>query len=152
MNANRWLTTVAWAVLGCLVCMSAGCGPRPVPRGIVKGHVTSAGKPVTRGTVFFENADSGIGLTAAIAEDGSYEVLSYQGAGLPPGNYMVAITPSVMMKDGEEIPLAGKAPPKPVKADLPFKILEKYHTTSSSGLTIEVKEGQNPPFDFEVGK
>ena len=31
-------------------------------------------------------------------------------------------------------------------------IPEKFHSTATSGLQVEVKEGENPPFDFDLAK
>jgi hypothetical protein len=51
----------------------------------------------------------------------------------------------------DEIPLVGKNPRKPndVKKS---KLPEKYFKTSTSGLTAEIKEGDNPPIVFDIKK
>ncbi len=104
-------------------------------------------KPVTGASVFIENAETGVAMNAPLTLDGQYEVKTYQGAGLPPGLYRVAVTPGGVMKPEESLVLAGDA--KAARAKLPVTpVPEKYHKTASSGLTIEVKEGDNPPFDF----
>lgn len=138
---------------GALVMGLPGCGPKAPPRGTVHGIVTANGAPVQDATIFFENAAEAVAMTATIQEDGTYEVKSYLGRGLPIGSYKVAIYPGRMMKDGSEAPLAGTPqPPRPVKKTSGLNILEKYGKTATSGLTVEVNEGENPPFDFEVGK
>ena len=68
---------------------------------------------------------------------------SHEGDGLPVGTYKVAVLPGGVMTVEEEGPKAHEAKatrPKPSAA-----IPEKYHSTSTSQLTIEVKAGDNPP-------
>ena len=128
--------------------VAAGCGPTAPPRGVVKGRVTLGKSQVTGATVFFENASAGVGMNAPLAADGSYEVRSYLGDGLPPGTYKVAVLPGGIMTPEEQGPKATEAKasrPKPNSA-----IPERYHKTSTSGLSVEVKEGDNPPFNFEL--
>jgi len=138
--------TIAAALL-----MTLGCTGKPPARGVVNGRVTIGSKPVTGATVFFENTETGIAMNAALDQDGRYEVKSHLGAGLPPGTYHVAVTPGGVMspEEADATPLAGEA--KAERAKKPVTpVPEKYHNPASSGLTIEVKEGNNPPFDFTL--
>lgn len=136
----------ALAFLVCLVTL-AGC-QSGVVRVPVQGKVTLAGSAVTDATIQFEG-DGGRGGLAEIGDDGTYEIKTFEGAGLPPGTYRVAITPGRIMKPGE-IPLVGKETPrKPVKNS---PIPDKYHKTATSQLTAEVKAGENKPFDFALSK
>lgn len=127
---------------------AAGCGNKGPARGAVKGRVTIGDKPVTGATVFIENAPAGVGVNAPLDADGRYEVKSYQGDGLPPGTYQVAVLPGGVMQPGEESPTADKA--KFTRPKLVVVIPEKYHKTATSQLSIDVKEGDNPPFDFKL--
>ncbi len=127
---------------------AAGCGNTGPVRGSVKGRVTSGDKPVTGATVFFENMQAGVGINAQLDADGYYEVKNYQGDGLPPGTYQVAVLPGGVMEPGEEVPLAGKA--KTIRPKLTLTIPQRYHKTATSKLSITVKEGDNPPFDFRL--
>lgn len=136
------------ALLACLLTI-AGCADKPPALGVVRGRVTLDGKAVTGATVFFQNTETGVAMNAPLDSDGRYEVKSYQGAGLPPGKYMVAVMPGGVMRPEEDGPLAGDA--KAERAKLPVTpVPEKYHTGTTSGLTVEVKEGENPPFDFTL--
>jgi len=134
---------VLWLAALCL----PGCGgPETAPRGTVAGKVTLGGKPVTRGAVVFENPETGVAVMAALGPDGTYEVKTYEGAGLPVGHYRVAVTPQAPAATDEN-PLAGAGalePPQPVE------IPARYHDAADSPLEIDVDEGKNRPFDFEL--
>jgi hypothetical protein len=126
----------------------AGCG-RAEPRGSVKGTVTRNGEPVSGAIIFLENVAAGVGITANLGEDGSFEIKSYKGAGLPVGTYKAAVSPGRVMESADEIPLAGKktiSKTRPVSVAIP----EKYHKTSTSSLEVEVKEGENPPLVIDL--
>jgi len=130
------------------ILTAAGCGG-PAPRGVVRGRVTLGADSVAPAVIFFENAAAGVGATASVRDDGTYEVASHQGAGLPPGVYRVAVTPGGMLTDQGDIVLAGKAPPPPRKQPPP-KIPARFHSTATSKLEVTVKDGDNPPFDFDL--
>lgn len=120
-------------------------------RGTVTGKVSINGVPLAEGTIFFENQAKGVALTGQIKSDGSFTLASYKGAGLVVGSYKVAISPEGMLMSADEIPLVGKNPRKPKdvkKSPLP----EKYFKTSTSELTAEIKEGSNPPINFDLKK
>ena len=135
-------------VLFACLALAAGCGSKGPARGTVKGRVTLGDKPVAGATVFFENAEAGVGLNAPLDATGHYEVKTYQGAGLPAGSYKVAVLPGGVMEPGEELPLADKA--KSTRPKLTVTVPERYHKTATSKLGVEVKEGDNPPFDFAL--
>ena len=137
----------AGLLLACLA-LAAGCGSKPPARGIVKGRVTLGDKPVAGASVFFENAEAGVAVNAPLDATGHYEAKTYQGVGLPPGRYKVAVVPGGVMEPGEESPLADKA--KSTRPKLTVSIPERYHKTATSQLGAEVKEGDNPPFDFAL--
>lgn len=127
-----------------------GCGSTE-PRGTATGKVTMNGTPLQEGTISFENQAKGIALSGQIRPDGSFQLASHKGAGLPVGSYKIAISPAAMLQSADEIPLVGKNP-KPPKDVSKSPIPEKYRKSSSSGLTAEVREGTNPPFEFELKK
>jgi hypothetical protein len=145
MPLSRFLFAGALFVSLALV---VGCGAKGSARGTVKGRVTLGDKPVTGATVFIENPEFGVAVNAPLDADGRYEVKSYQGDGLPVGSYKVAVLPGGVMQPGEELPTADKA--KFVRPKLTVIIPEKYHKTATSQLTIDVREGENPPFDFKL--
>lgn len=127
-----------------------GCS-KTTPRGIVKGRVTIGTKPVTGATVLFENTETGVAVNAPLDPDGRYEVKTYQGDGLPIGSYKVAVVPGGVMTP-EEADLSAKATDaKAARAKQPkTPVHERYHKTTTSKFSVEVKEGDNPPFDFQL--
>lgn len=129
----------------CAACLT-GCSTG-ASLGIVRGKVTLGGKPVTGASVLFEDAASGVTLSAALADDGTYAVRTHRGAGLPPGSYKVAVTPGRVMAPGEEVPLAGKRAAAPANGPA---VPPRYHRTATSGLTAEVRASDNPSFDFPL--
>lgn len=137
-------------LVGLLLLISLGCSPAE-QRGTVTGKVFVEGVPLTEGTIYFENQAKGVALTGQIKPDGSFKLASHQGAGLVVGAYQVAVSPEAMLMSADEIPLVGKNVRQPndvKKSPLP----EKYHKTSTSGLTAEIKEGENPPLEFDLKK
>jgi hypothetical protein len=146
MSRSRFAFAGVW-LFACLALV-AGCEQRGSARGVVKGRVMLGDTPVTGATVFFENVELGVGVNAPLDANGNYEVKTYQGNGLPVGNYKVAVLPGGVMQPGEEYPMADKA-----KSNRPaptVTIPERYYKTSTSQLAVEVKEGENPPFDFKL--
>ena len=131
-------------VLGCAVLL-AGCDQQE-SIGTVAGKVTIDGQPLTAGSVVFSNQTAGISIQANLGPGGAYQVRSHDKAGLPPGSYRVAVTPTVI--GNGETPLAGK----PLPEAPPLLIPVKYNDVKTSGLTAEVKAGENKPFDFALVK
>ena len=122
-----------------------GCGSSDTGR--VAGHVTIGGKPLDQGAVVFQDAKKGAAILAPIGNDGTYRVKTSQKDGLPPGDYQVAIQPQSSYSG--PAPLA--APPKQQKkAESP--IPTKYRSVKTSGLKVTVKQGDNPPFDFDLAQ
>ncbi|MCS7303548.1 MAG: carboxypeptidase-like regulatory domain-containing protein [Thermoguttaceae bacterium] len=113
----------------------SGCGSGQ-KLGRVHGKVTFQGQPVSEGIVCFSNREKGIFLTAKLNPDGTYELVTAQGRGLPLGSYQVAINPPLV--DAPLGPALG--PPKlPSYPNIP----EKYRKPETSGLTLTVQEGDN---------
>lgn len=134
------------------VCGLLGCsGSKEPPRGTVKGRVTLGGKPLSGATIVFDSKALGVSQTATLDDDGKYEFASYAAAGLPAGSYKVTISSGRFMEPGEEVPKFGagtKVGVAPKKAPTP--IPDKYAKAESSGLSADVKAGDNPPFDFDL--
>lgn len=107
--------------------------------GRVHGHVTSEGKPLTKGIVIFEHLErKGIVMTADLKPDGSYEVSMAQGFGLPLGEYGVAISPPLM-----DHPI-GPILERPGEDKFARQIPAKYREIKTSPLKLTVKSGDNP--------
>jgi hypothetical protein len=126
-------------VLICGAALLSGCGGSsgPPPTAKATGQVTHKSKPVTEGEIYFVAAEKGYSANATLGADGKYQITS----GLPPAKYKVFISRPRITKP----PMAGEAPPE-VKE---FLVPNKYQSETTSGLTAEVKAGDNT-FDFPV--
>jgi hypothetical protein len=147
MNWYRSLILLGIAVL------AAGCGgSKDLPRGPVRGRVTLNGKPVAGATIVFESKGVGVAQTATLDSDGRYEFASYGASGLPASLYKVSVSAGRFMQPGEEIPMvapAAKGAPAPEKK-VSVAIPDKYAKADTSGLTADVKAGDNQAFDFDL--
>lgn len=150
MNQNRALVSTGFVVLA--VVLMAGCGgSEGPPRGDVQGRLTLDGKALGGATVIFENPSVGVAQAATTDSDGKYEFLSYEAAGLPAASYKVTVSSGRFMQPGEEIPFVQVSGAKPVTPAAPVATVPaKYAKADSSGLSAEVKAGDNPPFDFDL--
>jgi hypothetical protein len=119
-----------------LAILAAACttsdNPKTYP---VKGKVTYRGKPVTSGMVMLTPQDRGHAATGDLDKDGIFGLTTFKkDDGAVPGKYQVAV--KVFPSEGAGLPgaeFAGKAPPVPLK----------YMNEASSGLTAEIKAGDN---------
>lgn len=132
-----------------VLALVPGCSKRFPARGIVHGRVTLEGKPLGGATIVFENADLGVSRSAPLNDDGRYEVRSYDSVGLPVGSYTVAIVSGRFLRPGEEIPRADAAG-RPPLAKPSTTVPEKYAKPGTSQLTVDVRKGDNPAFDFAL--
>jgi hypothetical protein len=130
-------------LLASLLALSPlGCGdgvPDNVP---ISGKVVYAnGKPLTTGMIVFNPVAEGEEAPMAeIQQDGTFEFS--EDGGIPPGEYRVALAPSEEeMAEAEEEPAA-----------FSFPAPQKYLQADTSGWTASVKESDNEPFTFTIGK
>ena len=142
---ERWNGIVAtYAVRECLLVafggvLLAGCGGGQPAVAPVSGVVRLNGKPLASGQVTFW-PNSGRSAAGFITADGSFRLTTFRdGDGAPVGENRVTIT---------EATAAASGPPD-VDRDQPNRAAErspipaKYASPESSGLTFEVKRGQN---------
>lgn len=138
-----WLRTAV--VLS--IALLAGCGPKGPPVAIVKGKVTSGGKPLTSGIIFYQSENGLLALTAEINAQGEYQMKTYDSAGLPPGKYKVAVKPAAANPTGMP-PLAGEALTAVPVVDK--SIPARYYGVETSGLTADVTlEAKSHDFDLK---
>jgi hypothetical protein len=109
--------------------------------------VTHKSAPVTDAAIVFENQTAGISVKVNLGPDGTYVAKTADSIGLPPGSYQVAVTPS-KVAETDEVPLV--AAPTGNETAAQSAIPAKYHSPSTSGLTADVKAGDNLTFDFDL--
>lgn len=144
------------ARLGVLVLLvlpstTLGCGR---PMGKVSGKVTKGGVPLPGGSVIYQSADGKVRLTGMIKpEDGTYTILN-----VPVGHGKFGIDNTRLQEQVrpgmDPIKMAGKyGPPdlpKPESLGNYVAIDPKYTDPNTSGLTRDIKRGENPGVDFDV--
>jgi hypothetical protein len=122
------------AVLG-----AAGCAGGEKPAS-VSGHVTYKGKPVTSGTVVLVTSDGKVSDPGAVQPDGSYKI-----AHSPTGTLKVAFdNPPPHASSGAKLPAndpENKANAEEAAHYVPTP--PKYKDAQQSGLTVQIKRGQN---------
>lgn len=131
-----------WSVV-CLflVALLSGCsGGGEFPTSPVKGKVTYKGKALPTGTVMFV-PDSGPPAYGNIDKEGNYTLGTYgEKDGAVMGKHKVSIT--ALEEMGDVLPEARSGTP-------PSLIPDKYSNIDNSGLTFEVKSGDNEA-NFEL--
>jgi hypothetical protein len=121
-----------FAMLAALLigCSKSG-GLKTAP---VAGKVTFKGKPLPNGTVMFVPGE-GPAATGEIDKDGNYRLSTYgNGDGAVLGSHKVSITALAEIGTG----LPEQRNPTP-----PSLLPAKYLSHETSGLTVEVKDGNN---------
>ncbi len=127
-----------------MLCAAAGCGSGRLPTAPVEGKVLYNGEPLRFGSVMFQ-PDSGPIARGAINSDGTFELSTYtRGDGAVIGKHRVRIAcfedqgPEADTPDLSGEPGIGKP-----------LIPRKYTRSSTSGLSVEVKQS-NEPLVFEL--
>jgi len=118
---------------------------RKRPLGKAEGSVTFQGKPVEAGAVIFSNDDLGVAYVGHLGAGGFFRFEVADGYGLPPATYKVGVGPP-QPKPTLEVELARTTN---VSTDFP-NIPAKYFDPNSSGISVEVREGDNLPYRIEV--
>jgi hypothetical protein len=116
-----------------LLSSCLGCGHKPPAdpnRATVSGSVTFGGEPLPAGTMTFDSLDKGIGTSISIREGGHFSTDR-----VPIGANIVTIE-TEMLRYGSP--------------QLYVRIPAKYADPTKSGLTADVKPGDNPDVNFEL--
>ena len=121
-------------LLLCTCSIAAGCSEDGPAIGELSGTVTFEGQPVTDGIINFESA-AGFGVSVPLTAEGTFELASQYGSGIPQGSYRVSVTPPPPPVDPSQ-PAGGTSGPPPDPKNIP----RKYRDFSTSGLTVEVTE------------
>ncbi|QDU25928.1 hypothetical protein ETAA8_10000 [Anatilimnocola aggregata] len=126
-----------WASVFILVAALNGGCQRGEVLGPVSGVVTFDGEPVPGAMLIFQNNAQGVHMMARADENGRYEVLMANGAGLPPGEYQVAVSPPI-----QDHPLGPITAPPP-GANIYPNIPDRYRDVKTSKLKLQVTEQAN---------
>lgn len=145
MAANRVrpaLLTVSVAFLTGVVVIGCGRGPDLPPMSKVSGTVTLNGRPLPRGTVQFvpdvargTEGPSGVGL---IDENGHYEITTAGVKGALVGHHKISVEAE---EEYDETTISMG----------PSLIPRRYNNPETSGLTAEVKDGEENEIPLVLG-
>lgn len=119
-------------------CAVIGCGgPNGPESGIVR---FSDGSPVQSGAVEFRRKADKAQFSSRITSDGSFQPTSADGVvGLEPGKYEVVVVQMVLTEDlAKDAHAHGVTVPR------------RYADYYTSGLSVEVKEGQMQPIEITL--
>jgi len=119
----------------CLLLLPLGCKPSAPPLARVHGKVTVNGLPLRGGFIVFapdeKRGNRGPLSHARIQDDGSYELSAKDGPGASPGWHRITVAPA------------------PDNTGLVAR-MEQYRNPELSGLTHEVKTGQENVCDVRI--
>jgi hypothetical protein len=139
---SKQLVALTLSVL--FVLAVAGCqeGVDYGPTGTVSGKLTMEGKPLLAGTqVVFMHPENGYAAFGNTDAAGAYKITSWNDGNLPVGKYQVMVQGPVGT-DPDSVTAEQMLEPQMEgikEAEFPFK----YRQTSTSGLSYEVKTGEN---------
>jgi hypothetical protein len=131
---QRRCERAVWTVAA-LMLFTVGCGPKPQGdpnRTRVSGTVSFNGQPLKAGMISFDSTESGIGTAVSIRDGGVYTTDR-----VPIGQNIVTIETESLQFGSPH---------------LYVKIPAKYSDPSKSGITIDVKPGENANVDFNLTK
>lgn len=145
MTSGAWPKSLAVAIV---VLALAGCGGKEGftgPTGTVNGKVTYKGGPIPAGSLVTFLSSEGYAASGTTSEDGSYK-LTYEGSeNIPATTYKVQLSPPAATASDQLID-----PSQPLPEAPPEPFPSKYAASSTSGLEFTIKEGENPPIDFDL--
>jgi len=127
-----------------LAIVTSGCGRRgdEKPTAVVRGKVTYQGKPLPLGMVTFTPDNMGPTASGTINSDGTYSLSTYtKDDGATIGTHKVA----VIAKE-EQTNFEANAVPTDGRRLIP----DKYFLEVTSGLTADVKAGEENEINFEL--
>jgi hypothetical protein len=129
--SGSWYITLSSCVLSAI----SGCGNSPQvikDRAIVSGKVTFGGQPLPAGTLGFESTTGPTTTAVPIGQGGAYSTDR-----APVGKVLVTV-------DTSSIHFGNPAAYVPIP--------EKYNNSRTSGLTAEIKPGENENVNFDLQK
>lgn len=133
-----------WCIIAALALV--GCQADEPPWGKVAGVVLQQGKPVEPAVVLFSNREIGVEMTAETTADGRFTMRTDRLAGLPVGDYRVAVMPKpANLPPPEQGMMFTGPPPSPAVSQIP----EQDRDISTTRLAATVREGDNA-FTFEL--
>jgi hypothetical protein len=139
---RRSLLLLSVACVPAVVLLLGCSNPNDQNTAIVRGKITYNGNPVTKGNVTFYPDVMGPAAMGMINPDGTYSLSTYAtGDGAVVGTHKVAV-----VSKEEQTNFEANAPP----TDGKWLVPAKYFLEATSGLTAEVKAGQENEINFDL--
>ncbi len=143
-----------FAMIGALAIAAIGlpgCSAKGRPRAVVTGKVTYNGQPLRFGTVILE-PEMGQYATGLIQPDGTFEMETRgEGRGVPVGKCKVRF---VCFASQDPTATHGTASDKTTQGEAlglgATLIPQKYLSSATSGITVDVKPDYNEPLVFAL--
>jgi hypothetical protein len=123
-----------------LVIAIAGCGKKTPPIAPVTGTVTFEGKRLPDRALIHFASESGFASRNEVQPDGTFLLGCEYGKGIPPGKYLVSISPPIPS------PADIKDPVDPKYEYIP----KRYRDFPTSGFSAEVVAGAKNDFHFNM--
>ena len=145
---------VVLTMMGAMATIAAtmpGCGKAKRDRAVVTGKVTYNGEPLRFGTVIFEPG-SGQFATGAIQPDGTFQMETRgEGEGAPVGKCKVRFVCSSNQDPSAQAAAAKTGRMQGEGLSMGRSLIpKKYLSSATSGITVDVKPGDNKPLVFEL--
>ena len=140
-----WLLASLILVLPICVGCGGGSSMPSWPKGTVTGKVTYMDAPITAGSsVMFQHVDTGWAATGTVESDGSFTLRMQGNTKILAGSYKVAVTPpTTASPDETDLEEYAKVMESGGAISTAPKLPEKFNDPDSSGIVIEVEEGEN---------
>ena len=148
---NAWALVCAYVigVAVCGGCSNSGSGSH-LPTVKATGTVRYQGQPVADADVTFNNQAAGQTGTAKTDSAGRFSLSTFgKDDGVVPGEQKVAIRRVDVIDNtppGVDVSAGGQSVPPTIRWLVP----EKYSNAATSGLSVEVKDGEVNDFPFDL--
>ncbi|UUO04867.1 hypothetical protein M4951_15890 [Blastopirellula sp. J2-11] len=116
------------------------------PTGTVGGKLTLEGKPISPGTIITFIASDGYIAAGQTGDDGEFDLLFKGSNQIPVAHYKVQVAPPPR-EEGAHFDMSASRRGA-IAAVRPFP--PKYGASSTSGLEVEVREGENLPLVIDL--
>jgi len=137
-------------VTACFVIAFAGCGNSggsgySGPVGKASGKVTLNGGTIPAGSTVTLISTEGLAAAGTTAADGTFKLMFEGSESIPATTYKVQLSPPPASSEPQ---LMDPSQPMPTAPPEPFP--SKYAASSTSGLTVTISEGDNPPIEIDL--
>lgn len=143
LGGNLLLISIGTLLLGCSAQGFEG------PTGTVEGKLTMKGQPLTPGTIVTFISVEGFAASGKTDPDGNFNLMFRGTEQVPVSHYRVQLAPARRSEEPQfDTDLSqhrGRVANRPTR---PFP--EKYSASTTSGLEVDVREGDNLPLIIDL--